>query len=95
MSNHVHIVILPKIQVPVITRWLKGSTAREANRILELTGKAFWHAESFDHRVRNLGHAIEYVENNPVAAGLVSRACDWQWSSAGWAGESAYPTVRS
>jgi putative transposase len=26
--------------------------------------------------------AIRYVENNPVAAGLVARAEDWRWSSA-------------
>ena len=26
--------------------------------------------------------ALRYVENNPVAAGLVSNATDWQWSSA-------------
>jgi len=28
MPNHVHLLILPKVAVPVITRWLKGSTAR-------------------------------------------------------------------
>jgi hypothetical protein len=38
--------------LPVITRWLKGSTARQANLILDRTG-AFWQDESFDHRVRN------------------------------------------
>ena len=26
--------------------------------------------------------AIRYVENNPVAAGLVAQAEDWRWSSA-------------
>jgi len=95
MSNHVHVVIAPKRPMPQITRWLKGSTAREANRLLGSTGKPFWHAESFDHRVRDLGRAIQYVENNPVAAGLVSRPNEWRWSSAGWAGESACPTLAS
>jgi len=93
MSNHVHIVIQPKIQMARITRWLKGSTAREANRILSRTGEPFWHAESFDHRVRNLQNAIQYVEQNPVSAGIVKRAADYLWSSAGWAGESACPTA--
>jgi putative transposase len=27
-------------------------------------------------------HAIKYVEQNPVRAGLVNRAEDWTWSSA-------------
>lgn len=26
--------------------------------------------------------AVRYVENNPVAAGLVAQAQDWAWSSA-------------
>ena len=28
--------------------------------------------------------AIRYVERNPVRAGLVARAQDYPWSSAGW-----------
>jgi len=31
MPNHVHLPILPKVGVPVIMRWMKGSTARRAN----------------------------------------------------------------
>ena len=27
---------------------------------------------------------IEYVHLNPVRKGLVERAKDWKWSSAGW-----------
>ena len=27
---------------------------------------------------------IEYIHNNPVRRGLVARAEDWKWSSAGW-----------
>ena len=26
--------------------------------------------------------AVRYVENNPVAAGMLERAEDWRWSSA-------------
>src|ERR1017187_3467339 len=32
MPNHVHLLIQPKADLPVITRWLKGSTARGANQ---------------------------------------------------------------
>ncbi len=27
---------------------------------------------------------IDYVHMNPVRRGLVARATDWRWSSAGW-----------
>lgn len=33
MPNHVHLLILPTASISVIMRWLKGSTARNANRI--------------------------------------------------------------
>jgi len=39
MPNHVHLPIIPKVAVPVITRWLKGSTARRANQLLGHTGQ--------------------------------------------------------
>jgi len=38
MPNHVHLLILPKIPIPEITHWLKGSTARRANQLLGRTG---------------------------------------------------------
>jgi hypothetical protein len=37
--------------LPVITRWLRCSAARQANLMLGWTGKTFWQDESFDHRV--------------------------------------------
>jgi hypothetical protein len=50
MANHVHLVLRPRVPLAVITRWVKGSTARKANLILGRTGHAFWQDESFDHR---------------------------------------------
>jgi putative transposase len=38
-----------------------------------------------DRFIRNreyFGNAIAYIENNPVAAGLVNRAEEWPYSSA-------------
>jgi REP element-mobilizing transposase RayT len=86
MSNHVHVIFQPRVEMLGIMRWLKGRTARQANRILGLTGTAFWHNESFDHWIRTKEEPrdlIAYVENNPVKAGLVGEACQWPWSSAG------------
>ncbi|MGA3241221.1 MAG: transposase [Bryobacteraceae bacterium] len=94
MPNHVPVLLLPKMSLPVIMRWLKGSTARQANPILGRTGEAFWQDESFDHRVRDgaeLG-LVHYVEYNPVSA-LAANPRAWPWSSARLAGESACPTI--
>src|SRR5260370_18638036 len=96
MPNHVHVVLRPETSLPAITRWLKGSTARQANLILDRTGEAFWQDESFDHRVRDepeLERIVRYVEYNPVSAGLVADPRAWPWSSARLAGESACPTI--
>ena len=65
-----------------ILRLLKGSTARDANRLLHREG-TFWQHESFDHVVRDeeeLKRIIEYVLNNPVKAGLVKDWRDWKWT---------------
>ena len=87
MPNHVHLLILPKAPVSVLMRWLKGSTARRANQLLGRTGQPFWQDESYDHYLRRasqLNRTIAYIEENPVAAGLVGSAERWRWSSAGW-----------
>lgn len=95
MPNHVHVLLEPKIPLPEITRWLKGSTARRANQVLGRTGSPFWQDESFDHWIRNdreLNRIVRYIEYNPVTAGFVQTPEDWLWSSARQAGESACPT---
>jgi type I restriction enzyme R subunit/putative DNA methylase len=95
MPNHLHLVLLPKVPVPTITRWLKGSTARRANQILKRTGQRFWQDESYDHWIRSdseLQKIVRCVERNPVTAGLVSWESEWPWSSAAKAGETACPT---
>lgn len=85
MPNHVHVVSQPFQPLPEMMRWIKGSTARSANLVLERTGKPFWQYETYDHCIRNtdeLNRIIRYIENNPVRAGLANRVEDWRWSSA-------------
>ena len=85
MPNHVHLVVLPKVGVPRITKSIKGFTARKANEILERVGERFWQDESYDHWVRGdreLQKIIAYVEKNPVRAGLAASIEEWPWSSA-------------
>jgi putative transposase len=98
MANHIHLLLRPKSIIPspepptdsfvplsVITKSIKGYTAREANRVLNRTGQQFCQQESFDHWPRDEGEFIRiltYIEDNPVKAGLVRRPEEWRWSSA-------------
>ena len=94
MPNHVHLLILPRVPTPEITRWLKGSTARAANRIIGRTGLPFWQDESYDHYLRNseqISRTMAYIEQNPVSAGLVDSVELWRWSSTGWQAETPAP----
>jgi REP element-mobilizing transposase RayT len=94
MPNHAHLLILPRVSVPLLMRWLKGSTARRANPILGRTGQPFRQDESFDHYLRAANHldrTIAYIEQNPVSAGSVGSAEHWRWSSAGWQAEPPAP----
>jgi REP element-mobilizing transposase RayT len=87
MPNHIHVILQPQAELSALTRWLKGRTSRVANRMLGRTGMPFWQDESFDHWIRcdeELHELIEYVETNPVKAGLVQAPSEWPWSSAGF-----------
>jgi putative transposase len=94
MPNHAHLLILPAVPVQVLMRWLKGSTARSANRLLGRTGQQFWQRESWDHYLRSavqIDRTAAYIEQNPVSAGLTTSADRWPWSSAGWQAKPPAP----
>lgn len=63
--------------LPKITRRRGGSRER-----------LFWQSsEGYDRNIeepRTLRAMIDYLHLNPVRRGLVARAADWRWSSAGW-----------
>jgi putative transposase len=85
MPNHVHVLLTTAAALRVLTKGIKGTSARQANAILGRSGERFWQIESYDHWVRD---AVEYrricryIERNPVSAGLATNAEDWRWSSA-------------
>ncbi len=86
MPNHVHLLINPQVSLSDLLRSLKGTTGRRANLLLGRTGEPFWQDESFDHLVRDRDEFAKirrYIENNPVAAGLVAAPEEYPWSSAG------------
>jgi REP element-mobilizing transposase RayT len=67
----------------ILHSW-KSYTSNEANRLLGKAG-GFWYPDYYDRFVRNAEHfarAIDYIEMNPVAAGLCLRPEDWPYGSA-------------
>ncbi len=88
MPDHVHAVLTCYPEHPlqsVLHSW-KSFTSHAINRMLGRSGP-FWQKESFDHLIRSEEHArrfLEYVETNPVVAGLCGRPEEWPFSSARW-----------
>jgi putative transposase len=97
MPSHIHWVFRPRHdwvrKLPVDSRRsprerimhsLKRYSAEACNRLLGRTGP-FWQDESYDHVVRDeeeLLRIVEYIEDNPVKAGLTERRAAWRYSSA-------------
>jgi REP element-mobilizing transposase RayT len=82
MPNHVHLLVAPRIETREMMRRIKGASARYANQLLGLSGQAFWQHESYDHLVRNIDEFARikrYIELNPVRAGLVSEAAEFEF----------------
>jgi REP element-mobilizing transposase RayT len=86
MPNHVHLLLspLPGFALSSITHSIKSFMATAANKILNRTGR-FWFPETFDRYIRNYEHfenTFNYIENNPIKAGLCRKPEDWRFSSA-------------
>ncbi len=84
LPNHVHLLITPRVDLPKLTRSLKGITAKWANQLRALTGTRFWQDESFDRLVRDEREFVkirDYIEENPVRAGLLKDSADYRWTS--------------
>lgn len=84
MTNHVHMLITPRVEVSKLMQSLKRFTARGGNRLLGLTGRPFWQDESFDRLVRDedeVRRIARYIEMNPVSAGLAETPEAFPWSS--------------
>ncbi len=68
----------------IISHSIQSYTGTMCNRIRGQEGN-YWQHETFDHWARDeaeMFRIIEYIENNPVAAGLVQHPEDWKYSSA-------------
>ena len=86
MPNHVHVLIETREGYPleeVVHSW-KSFTAKQINQRLSQSG-VMWAADYYDRYIRNDAHlqaAIDYIEGNPVKAGLAGRPAEWRFSSA-------------
>jgi putative transposase len=86
MPNHVHaavVVYSDALLAKVVQSW-KQATALRINQSLGRKGHVFA-LDYFDRFVRDLPQAerlIQYIEANPVKAGLCRKIEDWRWSSA-------------
>jgi putative transposase len=82
----VHLLFTPRLNVSKALGSLKAGSATSANRLPGRTGQPFWQDESYDHVVRNdeeFRRIPQYIEDNPVVAGLVVNPEEYLWSSAG------------
>jgi putative DNA methylase len=86
MPNHVHVLIEEFDGWPlssIVHSW-KSFTASRANQTLSRTGR-FWAVDYFDRAMRDDVQTLrtsDYIEANPVNAGICLGPADWRWSSA-------------
>lgn len=85
MDNHVHLSLIPAttdgLRAPLAS--VHTAYSQRVNRAQGLSGHLFQgRFASYAMDDAHMMVAARYIENNPVAAGLVGRAEDWPWSSA-------------
>ncbi|HEX7151231.1 MAG TPA: transposase [Thermoanaerobaculia bacterium] len=88
MPDHVHLMLTlyQEWTLDDVLKGIKGVSSRRANQLLKRRG-TLWEEESFDRIVRSDEDLIrkgEYILNNPVRAGLVSRYEDYAWLWCSW-----------
>ena len=85
MSNHVHHILIPE-KVADLSKFLKSLHVKYAFRINK---RHDWQGHLWQERYFStpmdetyIWSCIRYVERNPVDAGIVTAAWDYEWSSA-------------
>jgi len=86
LPNHCHAVLrlAEGTSMSTIMQSIKSISSHQINKLLGRKGR-LWQPEYFDRLIRNeehLARTVEYVEYNPVKAGLCLVAEDWPYSSA-------------
>jgi len=88
MPDHVHLLLTPLRDLDgnphslvEILQGIKSASAHSLNRVLGRSGPV-WQEESFDHVLRgeeSFEEKLEYIRQNPVRRGLVTRPEDYPW----------------
>jgi REP element-mobilizing transposase RayT len=88
MPDHVHLLLTALrdadghlYSLVEILQAIKSASAHSLNRVLRHSGPV-WQEESFDHVLRSVEsfeEKVEYIRQNPVRAGLVTRPEDYRW----------------
>ena len=85
MPDHVHLVLVsPTAGLSQVIQLIKGRFSRAYNQHVGRRGP-LWQSRYHERTLRNeraLVKAVEYVQQNPIAAGLAMNAADYRWSSA-------------
>jgi putative transposase len=87
MRNHWHLVLWPDERVSVSTymHWVTSTHVRRYHLHYGLCGTGHLYQDRFNNPIcrdeRGVLAVMRYVEANPLTAGLVKRAEDWEWSS--------------
>jgi putative transposase len=88
-SNHYHFIARGNNESGDLKRFLThlhANTARELNRIDDMTGRKVWF-NFWDTKLtyeRSYLARLSYVHQNPVKHGLVVKANQYRWCSAAW-----------
>ncbi len=85
MSNHVHLIAIPKTaeSLALAPGQAHSQYSLELNRRWRRVGH-LWQNRFFSCALEpaHLVSAMQYVDLNPVRAGMATEACQWRWSSA-------------
>ena len=87
MRNHWHLVLWPseKVSISAFMHWLTSTHVRRYHLHYDLVGTGHLYQDRYRNDIctdaRGVLTVMNYVEGNPLAAGIVRRAEDWRWSS--------------
>jgi putative transposase len=86
MPNHIHLLIMPGEggELSRIMHWLKTQSAKRWNRIQGCTDH-LWGERYFARIIKDSGdyaYVMEYIDQNPVKAGLARYVGEWEGSGA-------------
>jgi putative transposase len=85
MPDHLHLLLYPRgVMLSDILRDFKCKSSFALREVRRKRGP-IWQPRFFDsicRKVHVFWEKMDYIHQNPVRAGLVTRAEDWPWSSA-------------